>query len=131
MDLRNTFTRRQWFQTVAAAAAVSSASADTPNIRRLTDGWEHYRGALAGLCDNSRNLEMMPSDLSDFARYGGLYYPVHLVYVPAVSVERVHVESKLEGAKATAAVKLRFYNPSKAANPPVEFRITDPAGKPI
>jgi beta-galactosidase len=239
MDLRNTFTRRQWFQTVGAAAVVSTAAgeatADTPNVRRLTDGWEHYRGGLGGiwevwrgkaasdnvtwekvamphcfnafdsvdpdvkyyegpgwyrtsftiqnpypngrtllwfegagqrsevyvglkkagehvggydewtvditdlakdkvelavLCDNSRNLEMMPSDLSDFARYGGLYHPVHLVYAPAVSIERVHVESKLANGKAAVAVKTRLYNPGGAgAGAPLEVRVTDPAGK--
>jgi beta-galactosidase len=72
----------------------------------------------------------MPSDLSDFARYGGLYRHVHLVYVPEVSIERVHVESTVAGGKATVAVKTRLYNPAGASVPgPVEVRVTDPAGK--
>ena len=37
---------------------------------------------LAVLCDNAPDLERMPSDLSDFTLYGGLYRNVHLVYVP-------------------------------------------------
>jgi beta-galactosidase len=242
MDLR--FTRRQWFQTVAAAAAaapLAAATADSApgasaNIHRLDEGWEHYRGNLGGVwevwrgkaasdnvtwtkvamphcfnawdavdpdeayyegpgwyrtslpianpypggrtllwfegagqrsavyvgmkkvvehvggydeftvditdavkegkadvavfCDNSRNLEMMPSDLSDFARYGGLYRHVHLVYVPAVSIERVHVESTIGGGKATVTIDTRLYNPGGAAVPgPVSVRVTDPAGK--
>lgn len=33
---------------------------------------------LAVLCDNSRSLETIPSDQSDFNRYGGLYRSVNL-----------------------------------------------------
>jgi beta-galactosidase len=40
---------------------------------------------IAILCDNSRDLDRMPSDFSDFTLYGGLYRHVNLVYVPAVS----------------------------------------------
>ena len=50
---------------------------------------------LAVMCDNSRDAESIPSDLSDFNRYGGLYRHVSLVYVPAISVERVHIEPTL------------------------------------
>ena len=54
---------------------------------------------LAVLCDNSENLERSPSDLSDFSLYGGLYRHVHLAYVPAVSLESVHIApSFLPGA---------------------------------
>src|SRR5947209_6346566 len=52
MELRNQFTRRQWFQTVAAAAALTSgasAAGESSNTRRLSDGWEHYRGNLGGI----------------------------------------------------------------------------------
>ena len=68
---------------------------------------------LAVECDNSRDAETIPSDLSDFNRYGGLYRHVSLVYVPAISLERVHVEPKL-GADGQATVKVRgrLYNPS-------------------
>ncbi len=67
---------------------------------------------LAVLCDNSRDAESIPSDLSDFNRYGGLYRHVTLVYAPAISLERVHVEPKL-GANGKASVKIRgqLYNP--------------------
>ncbi len=71
---------------------------------------EAFKGEvpIAVMCDNSRDAESIPSDLSDFNRYGGLYRHVSLVYVPAVSVERVHVEAKPEGVKLRA----RLYNPS-------------------
>ena len=51
---------------------------------------------LAVLCDNSRDLEMIPSNLSDFNLYGGLYRYVNVVYAPAVSIERVHIESDVK-----------------------------------
>src|SRR6266436_2050873 len=47
---------------------------------------------LAVLCDNSRDAESIPSDLSDFNRYGGLYRHVSLAYVRAISLNRVHLE---------------------------------------
>jgi len=67
---------------------------------------------LAVRCDNSRDAESIPSDLSDFNRYGGLYRHVTLVYVPAVSLERVHVEPALQSAgRATVKVRARLHNP--------------------
>ncbi|MDF2937737.1 MAG: glycoside hydrolase family 2 protein [Paenibacillaceae bacterium] len=51
---------------------------------------------LAVLADNSRDLQTVPSDISDFNLYGGIYRKVQLVYVPALSLERVHVEVRTE-----------------------------------
>ena len=39
--------------------------------------------------DNSRDLEMIPSNLSDFNLYGGIYRYLNLCYLPSVSMERV------------------------------------------
>jgi beta-galactosidase len=85
---------------------------------------------LAVLCDNSRNLEMMPSDLSDFNRYGGLYGHVDLVYAPAVSLQRVHVLSDVTAEKSSVSVQARLYNPAALQdNLTLETRVTDPSGK--
>lgn len=64
-------------------------------------------------CDNSRDLEMIPSDLSDFNLYGGLYRHVNLVFVPNVSIKNVHVSTSidLKYKKAVITVKPEFYNP--------------------
>lgn len=68
---------------------------------------------VAVMCDNSRDLEMIPSNLSDFNLYGGLYRYVNLVYVPAISIERVHVVTELlPNGKAKVTVRARLYNPS-------------------
>jgi beta-galactosidase len=84
------------------------------------------KAELAVRCDNSRNLEMIPSDLSDFNRYGGLYRHVNLTYVPAVSLERVLVDTD----KAAVSVKARLYNPAGLPDVvQVEVKVTDAAGK--
>ena len=78
---------------------------------------------LAVLCDNSRDAESIPSDLSDFNRYGGLYRHVNLVYVPAISLERVHVEPTLTSdGRASVKVRARLYNPTKL-NDEIELAI--------
>ena len=68
---------------------------------------------VAVLCDNSRDAESMPSDLSDFCRYGGLYRHVSLVYVPAISLARIHIEPALAAdGKASVKIRARLYNPT-------------------
>lgn len=49
---------------------------------------------LSVRCDNSRDTEMIPSDLSDFNLYGGLYRYVNLVYAPALSFDKVKISAK-------------------------------------
>jgi len=86
---------------------------------------------LAVLCDNSRDAESIPSDLSDFNRYGGLYRHVTLVYAPAISVERIHIEPTLGAdGKASAKVRTRLYNPSGLQDD-LEFNLEvfDPQGR--
>jgi beta-galactosidase len=91
----------------------------------ITDATRNTTNAapIAVLCDNSRDAESIPSDLSDFNRYGGLYRHVFLDYVPAVSLERVHIEPALASdGKASAKIRARLYNPT-ALNDEVELAI--------
>jgi beta-galactosidase len=85
---------------------------------------------VAVRCDNSRDLEMIPSNLSDFTLFGGLYRHVNLVYVPAISLERIHLEPVLNGlADATVKVRARLYNPESLADEvEVSVKILDPDG---
>lgn len=89
---------------------------------------------LAVLCDNSRNIDALPSDLSDFTLYGGLYRPVHLVYVPAVSIEAVHTEVTFgpgQGRPSSADLRVsaRLYAPTPAQEQlQLELTVSDPAG---
>jgi beta-galactosidase len=86
---------------------------------------------VAVLCDNSRDIDRMPSDLSDFTLYGGLYRPVYLVYVPPVSVELLHARVEWEpGHPAHVSITSRLYAPDRTAVPlAVHVSILDPSSK--
>lgn len=68
---------------------------------------------IAVLCDNSGDLDRIPSDLSDFSLYGGLYRHVNLVYVPSISLEAVHIRTELPLLQSAARVSIvgTLYNP--------------------
>src|ERR1019366_2024231 len=85
---------------------------------------------IAVLCDNSRDLETIPSDLSDFTRYGGLYRHVNLVNVPAISAERLHLITQATGAEASIELRVRLWNPARFEDPVnLKARVLDPSGK--
>jgi beta-galactosidase len=87
---------------------------------------------LAVLCDNSRSTETIPSDQSDFNRYGGLYRHVNLVYAPALSLERVLVETRVEPASASVSVSARLFNATPLGGDlRIATRVIDPAGKEV
>ena len=81
--------------------------------------------------DNSRDLEMIPSDLSDFNLYGGIYRYVNLVYVPALSVDKLFATAEVDAAGKTGKLNLkaRFYNPSNADKAETTVKLTGPTGK--
>jgi beta-galactosidase len=82
----------------------------TDACRALPAGEELPLGVL---CDNGRDIDRLPSDLSDFTLYGGLYRAVHLVYVPAISLEAVHTRVVFEpGQPAEVQVRARLYAPA-------------------
>jgi beta-galactosidase len=83
--------------------------------------------------DNSRDLEMVPSDLSDFNLYGGIYRYLNLVYAPAVSFDKLfaHAEVDSSGKAGKLTIKGRFYNPLHANEATIAIRLIDPAGKVI
>jgi beta-galactosidase len=83
--------------------------------------------------DNSRDLEMIPSDLSDFNLYGGLYRYVNLVYAPAVSIDKLFAFAEVDkdGKVGKLNVRTRFYNPSNANAATVAIRLLEPSGKQI
>ena len=84
---------------------------------------------LAVRCDNSRDAETIPSDLSDFNRYGGLYRHVTLLRVPEVSLEQAHVLPRQDAGGWMIAVRARLHNPVRRADDlPVAVEVRDPAG---
>jgi beta-galactosidase len=83
------------------------------------------------LCDNSRDQDRMPSDLSDFSLYGGLYRHANLVYVPAVSFETVHIKTDLPSPEdhATVTVLSTLYNPASQTEPlTLSIEVVDATG---
>ena len=87
-------------------------------------------------CDNSRDTEMIPSDLSDFNLYGGLYRYVNLVYVPEASFSRIAVKAAPDpkdkkGRKWTVNVAAWLYAPASVKNTDVSIRLLDPDGNEV
>lgn len=82
-------------------------------------------------CDNSRDLEMMPSDLSDFNLYGGLYRYVNLVYEPALFIDKVFAAPKVnkDGTTGQLGVRLRFNSPEKIHSGDLTMILKSPSGK--
>ena len=95
---------------ITDAVAKLPSPALNPKKKKTADGIP-----LAVLCDNSRDLDRMPSDLSDFTLYGGLYRHLNLVYVPGVSIETVHIKTNLATPKSPAKVEIvaSLYNPDR------------------
>jgi len=81
--------------------------------------------------DNSRDLEMIPSSLSDFNVYGGIYRYLNLVYQPAVSFTHLLVKTETDKEGKTGDVQVRsvIRNPGRIAAGEVLVRLLDPSGK--
>ncbi|TZF86273.1 glycoside hydrolase family 2 protein (plasmid) [Pedobacter sp. BS3] len=81
--------------------------------------------------DNSRDREMIPSSLSDFNVYGGLYRYVNLVYNPPLSVEKLFIKTHVSLADKLGSLQVtpRFYNPDHIATVSGTLRVYGPDGK--
>jgi beta-galactosidase len=94
---------------------------------------EKYQGRIPIIirCDNSRDLQMMPSDLSDFNVYGGLYRYVNLKLVPALSLglSRIDASVDVNGTEGKVAISTRLHNPTGIKRATVDIEIRDPDDK--
>lgn len=93
---------------------------------------ERFKGKipLSIRCDNSRDAEMIPSDLSDFNLYGGLYRYVNLVYTPSVSVSSLQITPEVPASKrGVLSIVGRFYNPTDVKTASVSVEIENPQGE--
>jgi beta-galactosidase len=106
----------------------------------ITDAVQHLSAAdakggvpIVVLCDNSPDLDRVPSDLSDFCLYGGLYRHVNLVYLPAVALDAVHVLATVAAdGSAQVSVKTRLFNPiNRNLACTVSVEVFDAAGRSI
>lgn len=81
--------------------------------------------------DNSRDIEMIPSDLSDFNLYGGLYRYVNLVYTPSLAVQSLQTYASVDkkGELGLLSVKASFSNYSTEKSASVNIKIYSPDNK--
>lgn len=93
---------------------------------------ERFKGEvpLSIRCDNTRDAEMIPSDLSDFNIYGGIYRYLNLVYLPEVSVSSLKITPTVDvkRRKGSLTVSGTFYNPSAIAQASLLVTVRDPKG---
>ena len=96
------------FDITELATSPGASSIPAKNKAKKPDGLP-----ISVLCDNSRDLDRMPSDLSDFSLYGGMYRHVNLVYVPQVSLQTLHIRTELPSSNGPANVAIvgTLYNP--------------------
>lgn len=84
-------------------------------------------------CDNSRDTEMIPSDLSDFNIYGGIYRYLNLVYTPATAFSGIQTEASVDEKRkeGTLNVKAFVINHSQTKDASLSIQVFDPTGKEI
>ena len=84
-------------------------------------------------CDNTRDVEMIPSDLSDFNLYGGIYRYLNLEYVPALSIQQLFANAVDGGSgkNAIVSVSATWLNPEKVGSAQIEVTILNPKGEHI
>ncbi len=94
---------------------------------------ERFNGKipLSIRCDNSRDTEMIPSDLSDFNLYGGIYRYLNLEYVPAYSIENLYVNAEVDAKGKTGKlnVQIKTTNINSVQKGIFNLEIIDPKGK--
>jgi len=86
---------------------------DSINDFKNSEMFKEYKTKipLAIRCDNSRDLEMIPSDTSDFNLYGGIYRNINLVYLPAISIKNLKINPLINSNVAQIDVDFDLYNP--------------------
>ena len=84
-------------------------------------------------CDNGRDTQTIPSDMSDFNLYGGLYRYVNLVYVPAWHMDAIRIDSQTDEKGRNGEVTITVLpEDSKAKDEAkVSVRIFSPEGKEV
>ena len=84
-------------------------------------------------CDNSRDAETIPSQLSDFNIYGGIYRYLNLVYQPNIAVDNLFATAALDKQYHTGSidVKATFYNPEHLKQVSGTVKIIDALGKTV
>ncbi|MEC3907026.1 sialate O-acetylesterase [Tamlana sp. 2201CG12-4] len=82
--------------------------------------------------DNSRDLEMIPSDLSDFNIYGGIYRGLNLEYKPVNHIKNVSIEPVVNpGFKSgNLSINVQFTGEVESSGD-LTIELTSPEGKKV
>jgi len=78
--------------------------------------------------DNSRDLEMIPSNLSDFNLYGGIYRYLNLVYTPSVMINALFATTEVDKEGKTGKLRTRVQF-NTAFEGTYSLKLFDPGGK--
>ena len=83
--------------------------------------------------DNTRDLESIPSQLSDFNIYGGIYRPLHLVYNPKMYFDKLFVKATVDStlSKGQLEISARIVHPKEIASANIAVVVKNPNGKEI
>lgn len=83
--------------------------------------------------NNSRNTERIPSSMSDFNVYGGIYRHVNLVYAPSLTFKKPSIETIVnpKTQNATISVETALLNYSNTENATISIKIISPDGKTV
>jgi len=109
--------------TVDITDAAAACLKDTALVRRFGG-----KVPLSIRTDNSRDVERIPSAMSDFSVYGGLYRYVNLVYVPPVSIAGVFADAKVIGRDGKVDVRALLYRPTGERAAEFSATLTDANG---
>ncbi|GHT43828.1 hypothetical protein AGMMS49965_18430 [Bacteroidia bacterium] len=108
---------------------------DAVNEFAASDDAARFKGKIPLIirCDNSRDTEMLPSDMSDFNVYGGIYRYLNLIYTPQVSLENMTITAQVdEKGKWTLDIQFKLYDPkylSVMSSLYFNIQVFDPQGK--
>jgi beta-galactosidase len=101
----------------------------TPAVNKVSSGSSASAEVpITIVCDNAHDLDLIPSDFSDFNLYGGIYRYLNLEYFPAISIERLHVAVDTEPrGSAKISIRTRLYNPEANTDPlQLTIHVVDP-----
>jgi beta-galactosidase len=82
-------------------------------------------------CDNSRDVEMIPSDLSDFHVYGGIYRPLYIVHRPNEWLETIKVTAALNERRNIGSVVLEPVFGNVSGKVKLHISVSDATGKSV
>lgn len=84
-------------------------------------------------CDNSRDVQRIPSSLSDFNVYGGIYRYLNLEYIPSLSLDRIYTNAEVDSLGKLGKLNVSALVNSKTdiKSGTLNIEIFDPQGKSV